>query len=493
MKKRIVTLLLAGLLTASLVACTTTQERPNNGNGGTEQYTPTDPNNNPSAPLTWTDVNETVYVTAAMTLTGVDNPGDTTAVRLLDKLQRVRVGTGSNTQSIVVKDGKQYYAATKNLTADDLLGENFTALTAPKTMYVAEQKLNIRKYASSESFSTIITTLEMNSTVKVIAVGGQWSMIEYSGSNCFVFSECLSETEVVDPDDINNYDMSAFDDFEESEHEDMYVILKYDDGSLALRTCPSSKSTAKEYLSKGDRVVRIGKGMVDGTEWSKIYILIQPDEDEGTGEQSVEGYVPSDFVSENKNGVPEVSLEDMIKEYPAFSKLDAPQTMYVNENIGSSTLIVRSSPEIPEKNANYVDELNFKDQVKVVATGKGGEVFWAMIEQSQGEYYFVSYKYLTTDPAGKIVPLTFEQLLSTYPAFDECTPTTYYTTKEINCNTIPEYQKADEVPEKLAKGTAVTVVAKAKINHITWYLYRTAEGNYYFAGADLLTTTQPSA
>ncbi len=493
MKKRIVALLLAGLLTASLVACTTTQERPNNGDGGTEQYTPTNPGD-PSVTLTWTDVNETVYVTAAMTLTGVENTGETTTVRLLDKLQRVRVGTGTNTQSIVVKDGKQYYAATKNLTPNDLLGENFNTLATPKIMYVAEQKLNIRKYASSESFSTIITTLEMNNTVKVIAVGGEWSMIEHSGSNCFVFSECLSETEVVDPDDINNYDMSAFDNFEESEHENMYVILKYEDGSLALRTCPSSKSTAKDYLSKGDSVVRIGKGMVNGVEWSKIYILIQPDEDEGTGVQSVEGYVPSDFVSENKNGVPEVSLDDMIKEYSTFSKLDAPQTMYVNESIGDSTLIVRASPEIPEKTTeNYVTELHFKDQVKVVATGKGGEIFWAMIEYSQGEYYFVSYKYLTTDPAGKIVPLTYEQLLSTYPAFEECTPTTYYTVKEINCNTVPEYQKADEVPEKLAKGTAVTVVATAKINYITWYLYRTAEGSYYFAGADLLTTTQPSA
>ena len=105
-KRRIVALIMAGLLTASLSACVTTQQRPPNPNGGTEEpQTKPQEQNKPSV-VTWTTVDETVYVVASgITLVNVDNATDTTTARQLDALQRVSVG--SNNQSIVVKDGKK--------------------------------------------------------------------------------------------------------------------------------------------------------------------------------------------------------------------------------------------------------------------------------------------------------------------------------------------------------------------------------------------------
>ena len=147
-KRRIVALIMAGLLTASLSACVTTQQRPPNPNGGTEEpQTKPQEHNKPSV-VTWTTVDETVYVVASgITLVNVDNATDTTTARQLDALQRVSVG--SNNQSIVVKDGKKYYAESKNLTNADLMGEVFQ--TCAKTTMYATETVRVRKYATSDT------------------------------------------------------------------------------------------------------------------------------------------------------------------------------------------------------------------------------------------------------------------------------------------------------------------------------------------------------
>ena len=137
MKKRIVALLLAGILTASLASCTTTKDR-ENSTGGTENVQTRDPNANgnngtPIVTVTWQEVNETVYVTASsVTLVGVENTSQTAKASQMDRLTRVKIG--SNGKSVVVKDNVQYTVDTKSVTAEDLLGEGFTTLTTPKTM-----------------------------------------------------------------------------------------------------------------------------------------------------------------------------------------------------------------------------------------------------------------------------------------------------------------------------------------------------------------------
>jgi uncharacterized protein YgiM (DUF1202 family) len=148
-------------------------------------------------------------------------------------------------------------------------------------------------------------------------------------------------------------------------------------------------------------------------------------------------------------------------------------------------LNVRSTPEFPEKNENIVGSVSTKDEVRVVAIGDAAETTWAMLEYAEGEYYLVSYKYLTTNPSGEAAPLTLDQLIKLYPAFTKCTEKTVYATGVVNCNTAPEYQT--EVAKKLAKGDAVTVVATGKVNYVDWYIFKTADGSYFFAGQDLFS------
>ena len=66
----------------------------------------------------------------SLTLTSVDDGTATVKASKLEKLHRVKV---SNTQRCIVeKDGKQYYASSKELTTDDILGEGFTKLSKEK-------------------------------------------------------------------------------------------------------------------------------------------------------------------------------------------------------------------------------------------------------------------------------------------------------------------------------------------------------------------------
>jgi len=491
MKKRILALLLAGLITASLASCVTTQERPGGSqNGGTEAtQNPGEQNTNPPpAPTTWSDANDTVYVIAAMTLTAVDNQAETTTVRVMDKLQRTKIG--SNNQSIVLKDGKAYYAASKNLTNEDLLGENFTTLDTAQTMYIKEQNVNVRTYASSNnSYSPSITQLSFNDTVKVVAAGSKWSKIEYvkdgKTNYYFVFSKYLSPEKAIDPNDKANYpELQSFSQY--ADPKTMYVIVSKEGGSLAIRTCPSVESTAKAYLVREDQVSVIAKGTVGASEWCEIVYAYTDDEAEGTGIKTISGYVNAKYLSETKTGVALVTLDDMIKQYPAFATLAQPQTMYA-----TGKLFVRSSPEITEKlEDNYVTELQKADAVKVVATGKQNDILWAIVESEDGEYFFTSYHYLTTDPAGEVAPMTLDQIIAAYPNFTPCDGKTYYAKSVVNCNKIPEYQDEDEITKKLKTGDAVTVVATGKVDYIIdWYVFRADDGNLYFAGADLFSET----
>ena len=175
MKKSITALLLAGLMVASAASCEKVQQRPQNNPGENESTTTTaapngdQPVDPPVVNVIWTEVNENVYVTSPMTLTGVDNPSDVSTVKAMDTLVRVKIG--SNNQSMVVKNDKQYYAASKNLTTEDLEGLSFSTEGAGKTMY-ADGYVNVRTYASSsDSFSAVKKTLAPNETVTLVSVG----------------------------------------------------------------------------------------------------------------------------------------------------------------------------------------------------------------------------------------------------------------------------------------------------------------------------------
>ena len=176
------------------------------------------------------------------------------------------------------------------------------------------------------------------------------------------------------------------------------------------------------------------------------------------------------------------------------SESGASEAYYPESGKPNVTLNVRSSPDFPvnDKNepANIVAALISGNSVKVVATGHKNETFWAMIEYKEGEYYFVSYSWLTPNPSGEKAPLTLAQLLATYPDFKGCAEKTVYAKSVVNCNSFPGND--DEPAKKLAANDAVTVVAEGNVMGLKWYIFRTADGAHYFAAASMFTEQAPT-
>ena len=476
MKKRILALLLAGLLTTSLVSCITTKPRPNPGlNTGTEQdQTTEEPTTDPVVTVTWIDEDKTVYVTAtSLTLTKVDDNATTIKVNQLTELHCIKVSSDAK-RCIVEKDGVQYYAAAEKLTSADLLGKTFTACNPAKTMY-ASSSVNIRKYASDNgTVSPVIKTLATNDPVTVVAEGKNWSKIKYDENTYyFVYSEFLSDKQVVD------YDKLPLDSYftECNPTVKMYVTAS---SSLTVRVNASTESSALTWLSKDAEVTVVAQGTIEGIKWYKILV---PDAiKEGETQTYSVGYVTDKYLSETKGSV-SMTLDDMIAQYPSFTKKETPLSLYVS----ADALNVRSTPSFPEANDNIVATLQKKAAVKVVAVGSVEGTNWAMIETTDGQYCFVGYSKLTPDKDGTPmeVPLTFAELLAKY-GFTECAEKTVYAKGAVKCNTSPTNQAT--APKTLQSGDAVKVLATGTVSYAEWYLFQIeGDTNYYFAGASLFT------
>ena len=476
LKQTVTAILVAGLLVASFAACENTQNRPDNTPGGSEDYntTTTAPNGETPVPPTvvWTPVDETVYVTSAMTLVSVDNPADTSTVKTMDVLKRIKIG--SNNQSVVVKNDKQYYAASRNLTSDDLEGHGFAPVDPARTVYTIGG-VNVRTYASSQDYSAIKTTLPNNTAIKLVADGGEWYRVKYNETDYgFVFAKHISDEPVKDPDDLDNY--PKVEDMAESKQ---YVIVEM----VNLRKAPSKDATAPYVLIKGTEVTVVGSVVVDGKLWYKVYAPVEVPE----GQVPVaDGFISADCLDVNKDATSKRTLEEMLNEYREFVRVETAQILYA-----TGCLTVRSTPAFPEKDSNYIDTLNKADSVKVVATGENEDVLWAMIEYKEGEYYFVSYRFLTTDSTGNEAAPTLDQLLATHSAFSACPEKTVYANGVVNCNTTPTNE--DNVTRKLAKGDAVTVVATGTKYGIEWYIFETEDGKFFFSAAMMFVDTAPTA
>ena len=483
MKKRLLALLLAGLITATLVSCSTEREREDNTKdpNGTEaeQTRPTENETDPPITVTWTDVDEAVYVLAnSLTLTSVDDGTATVKAAKLEKLHRVKV---SNTQRCIVeKDGKQYYASSKDLTTDDILGEGFTKLSKEKTMY-AKSVVNIRSYASTADNGNIVAGLKINDTVTVVATGDvgdlNWSKIKVTEEGktmyYFVSSKYLSDKQVADP---NGTDYSQY--FTPCKDTTMYVVVEK---SLVLRKNAHLDADDLAYLLPDAEVIVIATGTVDGMTWSKIKVAneVKP----GDPQTYTIGYVNSAYLSPVPGGE-EMTLDKMLILYPSFTKKDPAETMYVS----AESLNVRSTPTFPASTdkGNIVAGLKKKDQVKVVATGTVADTRWAMIEYGEGVFYFVGLSYLTVDPDGNPTPESVDELIAKYGFTKLEAAKTYYATGKVNCYTTPG--TSGTVAKELKANDKVTVYAKGEKDGAEWYLFQ-IDGSaiYYFAGASLFT------
>lgn len=483
MKKRLLALLLAGLITATLVSCSTERGREDDTKGpnGTEaeQTRPNENETDPPVTVTWTDVDEAVYVLAdSLTLTSVDDGTATVKASKLEKLHRVKV---SNTQRCIVeKDGKHYYASSKELTTDDILGEGFTKLSKEKTMYASENA-NVRSYASTADSGNIVSGLKINDSVTVVATGSvnktNWSKIKVTKDGetvyYFVATSCLSDKQVEDPDgtDYSKYFTSCAD-------TKMYVVVEQ---SLVMRKNPHFKSKDIAYLLPDAEVIVVATGTVDGMSWSKIKVAneVKP----GDPQTYTIGYVNSAYLSPVPGGE-EMTLDKMLILYPSFTKKDPAETMYVS----AESLNVRSTPTFPASTdkGNIVAGLKKKDQVKVVATGTVDSTRWAMIEYGEGVFYFVGLSYLTVDPDGNPTPESVDELIEKYGFTKLEAAKTYYAVGKVNCYATPG--TSGTVAKELKASDKVTVYAKGEKDGAEWYLFQ-VDGSavYYFAGASLFT------
>lgn len=483
MKKRILALLLAGILTASMTSCFNRGNNPDDTSGSnTEEVLTRAPGNESQtqAPETWTEVVDTVYTTTDnLTLrTDVNSNEGTIKVNKLVELKRTAY---SKKWSRVEYNGGVYYVSNSYVTADDIYGKTLTPCDAT-TMYVVTDGLNVRTLASSnDTISPSVGSLKLNETVTVIAKGDSWCRIKYTEKDSsdtverYVSTKYLAKQPYEDPD---TKDYSAY--FTSMEPTKMYVTAS----AINLRKAPSVNASIMDGLEKDDEVIVVAYAKaipetVDGKEtvasWYMVKVTVAPDK-EGDPPTTAYYYATAKYISD-KPGNTTLTLADMLEQYPTFSANS--KTLYVCSEAANT----RSTPSL-KNNDNITKTLKKKDQVKVVATGVYEDNNWCMIELQEGVFAFIGSSTLTTDPNGEPAPLSLEDLLIKYPQYQKVTTTVTLTAKStVNCYTSPS--SAESVPLKLNAGDTVTLVAVPSNEDISWCVVQAANGNCYFAGYSL--------
>ena len=484
MKKRLLALLLAGLLTASLGSCISREGSrgdvvTNSGIGGTEgtQKPPssTEEIENPT-PMTWEDADDFVYVTetSASLRINVSTTEGSFRVQGATKLHRVKK---SSSWSQVEYEGKTCYIANDFITTDDLTGESFTACAPAKTMY-ATTGVNIRKYASATAaISVSIGGLKQNDEVLVVAKGKSWNKIMITAENGdvsfgFVKAEYLSDEKVAGtlPTDYSRY-------FDACEPILMYVA----EGQYNLRYEPHKDGLIRDTLTVTKenpvltlKVTGVGKG--DYAEW---YRVSYPDAvKEGDPQTYTDCYIHASCLKENLD---DTTLEGFLKLYPGFTKCDE-LTLYVRAD---TPMNARKTP-VFEGTDNIGVTLLPKEAVKIVASGMVGESLRYIIQYEEGVFYFVTAKYLTPNASGEPAPLSLTELLSQYKSFTACDAVEVFAIGKVNCYNTPT--AVDTVPKTLALGEKATLLAKSSDG--IWCIVQIGK-DLFFAGLDRFSELAP--
>ena len=495
MKKRIVALLLAGLMSAAaLTSCRVQNKNP----GGTEpeNSTPTQtttPTNPYQPPVeTWQDVDKKVYTFQEVKLRQqATNTG--AALASIPKETELHCIKQSQSWYYVEYEDQQGYISKASVTEANILGTDMVAVEGgSKVMYVNTETLNIRLYPSdNNNFSDKMGSYKFNDEVTVLATNGKWARIQYSEDKIYYVSwTYLSETKGEDPNDLTKYE-GLFNDVEGEPT--MYVDNV---SQVKLRKAPNTSSSEILALSKGDSVTVLKEGIVDDKEWKYVVVKVEPKK-EGDGYTFEHGYISSECLSYT-NG--DMTWEDLIDLYPAFEATDV-TVMYV---VIDAAITIRSNPIFPEEGednslSNPQSTAESIKALKVYASGTVEDTTWYIVEyvKKDGENEKVitgfiaegAMKHLTSDPNGKVT-LTPGEILVKYPGqFEMLEPTTKITTKALaNCYGSPETAK--EYLKQLAANTEVTLIAKGKGKYVSWAFIQDSEGAYYFVHYSLLNTAQ---
>ena len=495
MKKRIIALLLAGLMTTATLASCVVQHT--NDPSKTEPNQ-TLPNNQTTTdpgpvvtPVVWQDVEKTVY-TVSDTKLRAEASGTSTALASIPKETALNCTKQSSLWYYVKYGELEGYVSKSSVTEVNILGTDFVSVEGDsKIMYANAKTINVRTYPSDADFSTVVGSYSLNQEVTVVASNGTWYKIKQVKDNVekfyYVHGSCLSEIKLVDFNDDTPYK----DLFTAAEGTPVMYVSGVE--SVYFRKAPNTSSDGILTLKKGDTVTVLKTGTVDGKNWSYAVVEIPPKK-EGDGITYEYGYISSDCLSFN-NG--EMTLENLLAIYTTFTQTDA--TMYVQQE---KTITIRSTPTFPEgdqdnslshpQSGNTAESIKM---IKVLATGEVDGVQWFIVEYTKKENGndvvirgFVGGKaldVLTSDPSGKAT-VTLNDLLLKYPdQFEVLATSQAVTTKsKANCYGTPEVVK--DPLKTLDAGASVTLVAKQTGDFPTWAVIQDGEGAYSFIQISLL-------
>ena len=505
MKKRIVALLLAGLMSATALASCVARNNNNNPNGTepnqnppTGQTTP-DPNTNVNPPvISWQDVDKSVFTVNDVTLRE-EASNNSTALASIPKETELHCTKQSTSWYYVEyeKEGQLLngYVSKARVTEENILGTDFVEVTGGSySRYVATEGLRKRLYPSdNDNISTVLGSHKLNDVVTVTHTNGTWSRIQGTdGKTYYLANRHLSEDKVTNPNDDSQY-QHLFTPVNGEVGVKKYVSVEQG-GMVNFRTAPSTDENVTIILSLSDgcEVTLLKTGTVNGVEWSYVVVLVTSNK-EGVPSEYKFGYINSSYLSDTSG---EMSIDDWIALYPTLTKIDGGMTYYV---LKEATITIRRTPVFPAENEPSNSLANPQSgknpdtikAIKVYASGEIDETTWFLVEYTKKEgdkdvviRGFVGGKaleYLTTDANGNPT-VTLDDLIIKYPQFTKLeTPTTVTTNGVANCYGTPD--ATGEVLGQLAQGAQVKLVAQEQgaFGFANWYVIE-SEGKLFFVG-----------
>ena len=501
MKKRIVALLLAGLMTTTALASCRAQNSGNPNGTEPDQTTPQvtqkpdNPDNPYNPPTTWIEKTQDVYTLKDVTLRKEAN-GTSANLGSIPKETKLTSTKYNANWYYVEYEGNQGYVAAKtnskpNVTEVNILGTDFVAIEGgSKTMYVNTTTLYVRLYPSSDNnFSIQIGSYNLNDEVIVLATNDTWARIQYSETEqYYVAHTYLSDAPIEDPNIVPADELFTVISTNVESAPKMYV---YGVDTAAVRKAPNIKAGQVTSLEK-DAIVKILRTIViEGRKWMHVAVEIAAQKP-GDDVDYDYGYISADCLAYNNGSA---TLEELLEIYKEFTPKT--QTMYI---LQESSISVRNAPIFdgdknillsPKSGTDLKDIKTIEVLAEGVVKDEGTQkdYKWYIVEYTQngGETSKVwrgfiggtALDALTTDPSGKPT-VTLEDLLNDYPNEYEIleTPLTVTTKELANCYGTPATTK---VPLKeLVADTTVTLVAVQKGYSTTWAVIQDSEGAYYF-------------
>ncbi len=502
MKKRMIALLLAGLMTTATLASCRAQNNNNNPNGtepnqgSSSQITTNQPDDPyPPSTVTWTEETQDIYTFKDATLRKEAN-NTSASLGSIPKEVKLTSTKHNNSWYYVEYEGQQGYILKSSATTINFLPTGFVTIEGgSKVMYANEKNVNVRPYpVVNDTIAKAVGSYNLNDEVTVVAQNEGWYQIKYvkSGTeyDCYVSKDCLSNEKVVDPDDDSIYE-NLFTEVNGEEGVEKYVRV---DGNVNLRKSPNTKASIIMSFSDGVKVTVLKTGTVEDMAWSYIVVKVESDK-AGVPSTYKYGYISSAYLSDTSG---EMNLDEFI-EYHGFNKIDGGMMYYV---LKGASINIRSTPYFPDTEAGEANNLIIDIEsgttpesiksLKVVATGEVDGIAWFMAEYTKKEgdketviRCFVGGKALdslTTDKNGERV-VTIQDLANKYPKLTILeTPETKVATSAANCYGTDD--TTGTVLDTIAAGAEVTVVAAETGSRATWYVIQTEEGKLLFVGIE---------